>query len=179
MQLLDVSLDLVHLGLEHLLARHLADGVEFTMVALLLIVAHEFFPLFLEGCDQLLTLFLGHERPLSVHGGLILNLHLTNEIVLVLDLLLDLGHVLGHFAVSLLLQKVLLLRSGQFRGWQKVMSVSRAVLTCEDVLDGVGNDEVFVGDETLDWLLVTLRHGRFGNTRTLEFAHYMMMAEKD
>ena len=33
-----------------------------------------------------------------------------------------------------------------------------SVLTCEDVLDSVGDNEVLVRDQSVDWLLVLLWH---------------------
>ena len=45
-------------------------------------------------------------------------------------------------------------------------------LTCEDVLDGVGNDEVLVGDETVDGLVVALGHGRLSFSATIEFGNW-------
>jgi hypothetical protein len=63
-----------------------------------------------------------------------------NHLVLVLDVLLDALQVLGDLPVRLLLQPVdrvlLLLRRRQ------------------DVLDGVGDDEVFIGFQAHHWLLV-------------------------
>ena len=114
LQLLDICLNLVHLGLEHLLSGHLANGVEFTMVALLLVVAHQHLPLFLQGGNQFLALILRHQLPLLIKGSLLLDLHLTHKIVLVFNLLLDLGHVFGHLAVVFLLQHILLLGGGKF-----------------------------------------------------------------
>ena len=42
------------------------------------------------------------------------------------------------------------------------------VLTCEDVLNGVGNDEVLVRDEAMNRLLVALGHCSFFLGCTLE-----------
>ena len=117
LKFLDVGLDLVHLGLEDLLARLLADGVELAVVALLLVVAHEHFPLLLEGSDELLALILWHQHALTVSLILLLDLHLANKIVLVLNFCFDLCHVLGDFAVCLLLQEVLLTLCWQLGGY--------------------------------------------------------------
>lgn len=108
LKFLDVSLNLVHLGLEDLLARHLADSVELAVVALLLVVTHENLPLLLKGGDELLALLFTHELPLLISVVLLFDLHLTNEVVLILDFLFDLSDILGHSAVSLLLKHVLL-----------------------------------------------------------------------
>ncbi len=115
-QLSDVLLDLVHLGLKHLFAALLADGVQVAVVRLLLVVLHELLPLLLKSCDQLLTLLLGHEHALAVSLRLLLDLHVTNKGVLILDLLLDLGDVLGDLTVGFLLEEVLVLACRQFRG---------------------------------------------------------------
>ena len=37
--------------------------------------------------------------------------------------------------------------------------IDECVLTCEDVLNGVGNNEVLVGNETVDGLLIALWYG--------------------
>ena len=114
LKFLDVSLDLVHLGFEDLLAALLSDRVQLAMVRLLLVVAHEHLPFLLQSSDQFLTLLLGHEHSLAVPFVLFLDLHLANKVVLVLNLLLDLRDVLGDLAVRLLLEHVLLLASRQF-----------------------------------------------------------------
>ena len=43
------------------------------------------------------------------------------------------------------------------------------LLTSEDVLNSVGNDEVLVGNETVDGLVAILGHGGFLFTRALVF----------
>lgn len=43
------------------------------------------------------------------------------------------------------------------------------LLTSEDVLNGVGNDEVLVRNEAVDGLVAVLGHGRFLFTRALVF----------
>ena len=45
----------------------------------------------------------------------------------------------------------------------------RRLLTSEDVLNSVGNDEVLVRDEAVDGLVAVLGHGSFLFTRALEF----------
>ena len=42
-------------------------------------------------------------------------------------------------------------------------------LTCEDVLNSVGNDEVLVRDQAVDGLLITLWHCRLGHGRASDF----------
>ena len=171
LQLLDICLNLVHLGLEHLLAGHLANGVQLAMVALLLVVAHQHLPLLLQGGDEFLALILRHQLPLLVKGGLLLDLHLTHKIVLVFNLLLDLGHVFGHLAVVFLLQHILLLGGGKFRGCHhKHLSLHQIVLTSKNILNSVGNDEVFVRNKSMDGFLVALGHSRLGCSSALEFS---------
>ena len=71
-------------------------------------------PLFLKSSDQLTTLFLRHEELSSVLLSLLFDLHLTNKVVLVLNLVLDVGEVFRGLAVGLFLKEVLVLVSGQF-----------------------------------------------------------------
>ena len=49
LKFLDVCLNLVHLGLKHFLARLFADGVQFPVVRLLLVVPHQVLPFKLKG----------------------------------------------------------------------------------------------------------------------------------
>jgi len=114
LKLLDVGLDLIHLSFDGLLATLLADSVQFAVMRLLLVVTHEDIPFLLESCDQLLTLLFWHQHSLLVSLILLFDLHLTNEVVLVIDLLLNLCNVLGHFTVGFLFKHVLLLASRQF-----------------------------------------------------------------
>jgi hypothetical protein len=73
-------------------------------------------------------------------------LHLTDQVVLVLDLVLDLGQVFGNGAVVLLLEVVLVL-------------LGRKLGRSENVLDGVGNDEILVRNKTVDGLFIALGNG--------------------
>ena len=114
LKFLDVCLDLVHLGLEDLLAALLSDGVQLAVMALLLIVAHEHLPFLLKGSDKLLTLLLRHQHSLAISLVLLLDLHLANQIVLILNLRLDLCNILGYSTISFLLQHVLFLSCRQF-----------------------------------------------------------------
>ena len=121
-----------------------------------LVVQH--LPLLLEGRDQLLTLVLGHQELLAILLVLLLDLHFANEIVLVLDLILYLGQVLGHGAIILFLKVVLL---GVL--WQ--------LWRGKNVLDSVGNDKFLVRDEAVDRLLILLGDGRLGSVITAEFSN--------
>ena len=53
------------------------------------------------------------------------------------------------------------------------------VLTSEDVLDSVRDDEVLVGDEAVDRLLVTLRHGGLRRSCTRNFSNYRQEGKED
>ena len=44
-------------------------------------------------------------------------------------------------------------------------------LTCEDVLNGIGNNEVLVGNEAVDGLLVTLWYGRLRDSGSRNFSN--------
>ena len=116
------------------------------MVGFLLEVLVQALPLFLESCNQLLAFLLRHQHLLLVSLVLLLNLHLSHEVVLVFDLGLDFGNVLGHFSVRLLLKVVFVLLCWQFRSRQ-------------NVFDCIGYDEVLVGDQSVDWLLVLAWNG--------------------
>jgi len=85
-------------------------------VALLLVVTHEHLPLLLESGNELLALVLVHKLSLLITLILLLDLHLTNEVVLILNFLFDLGDILGHLAEGLFLKHVLFPWRGQFRG---------------------------------------------------------------
>ena len=82
---------------------------------------------------------------MTVFFILLLYLHFSHQVVFVSDLVLDLLEVLGGLSKILFLQLVLVLACRQL--WRG-----------EDVLDGVGNDEVFVGHETMNRLLILLGH---------------------
>ena len=159
MQFLDVGFDLVHLLGETIHAILLTDGVEgHHVMCLLLELLVQGLPLLLEGGNQFLALGVGHQELLAVALVLILDLHLTHQVVLVLDLVPDLGEVLGHGAVVLLLQVVLLLVGLQFgRG--------------KDVLDRVCHDKVLVRNEAVDGLLVVLGDGCLGSSATFILAN--------
>jgi membrane protein YdbS with pleckstrin-like domain len=118
----------------------------------------QYLPLLLEGSDQLLALVLGHQELLAVLLVLLLDLHFANEIVLILNLILYLGQVLGHGAIILFLKIVLLGVLGQL--WRG-----------KNILDSVSNDEVLVRDEAVDRLLILLGDGRLGSVITAEFSN--------
>uniref|UniRef100_A0A7S3CI24 Uncharacterized protein n=1 Tax=Strombidium rassoulzadegani TaxID=1082188 RepID=A0A7S3CI24_9SPIT len=96
----------------------------------LVLLVHDL-PLFLEGSDQLLLLVVVHEELLAVHVGLLLDLHLAHELVLVLDLSLNFLQIFGHLSVVPLLEVVFIFILGELGSGQ-------------DVLHGVRHDEVLV-----------------------------------
>ena len=116
------------------------------MVGLLLEVLVQALPLFLESSNELLAFLFRHQHLLLVSLVLLLNLHFSHEVVLVFDLGLDFGNVLGHFPVRFLLEEVFVLLGWQFRSRQ-------------NVFDCIGYDEVLVGDQSVDWLLVLAWNG--------------------
>jgi len=131
LKFLDIALHLVQLLFEVLLAVLFAERVQFAVVRLSLVLKVERLPFSLQGRDQLLALFLWHEHLLLVTFVLLLNLHLANQVVLVLDFVLDFGQVPWGLAVGVLLEHVLLLAGREF--W-----------CCQDVLHSVSHDEVLV-----------------------------------
>ena len=91
----------------------------------------EAFPLLLKGSDEFLALIFRHQHLLFISLVLLLNLHLSHEVVLVFDLSLDFGNVLWNLSISLLLQEVFFFGSRQF--WSS-----------KDVLNSVCNDEILI-----------------------------------
>ena len=52
------------------------------------------------------------------------------------------------------------------------MADKKEKLTCEDVLNSIGNDEVLVGDESMDGFLITLGYSGLWDVATLHFRNY-------
>jgi len=89
---LNIALNLVHLLSEAVHAVLLANGVKrHDVVGLFLELFVQGLPLLLECADQLLSFSVRHQELLLVALILLLNLHFTNQIVLVLDLIANLG----------------------------------------------------------------------------------------
>lgn len=130
-EFLNIILNLVHFSLQVLFAALLSNCVELAVVCFSLEVLVKDLPLLLQSSDQLLTLFFRHQHLLLVSLVLLLNLHLSDEVVFVFDFILDLRNVLWHLSVGFLLQHVFLF-------------LSRKLRCCKDVLNRVGNNEVFV-----------------------------------
>lgn len=125
----------------------------------LLVLFVDNLPLLLECGDELLAFVIGHEELLLVAVVLLLDLHLADHLVLILDLSLDLLDVLRHLAEVLLLEVVLV-----GVGWE---------LGCgQDVLNGICNDVVFVTYQAHDWLLLLL-----GNGNTLHIVLVLELGE--
>ena len=155
---LDVLLKLVHLADDGVHAGLLANSVKrHSVVSGLLELLVASLPLLLQGSNELLTFVFRHQELLAVTLVLLFNLHFTNQVVLVLDLVLDLGQVLGNGAVVLLLEVVLVLLGGQ---------LGRS----EDVLNSVGDDEILVGDEAVNWFFVPLGNGWLGLMAAFKFS---------
>ena len=89
------------------------------MMGLALVLDVQLLPLALERGNKFLALMVGHQSLLALLLVLLLNLHLLDQVVLVLNLVLDLLQVVWRLAVCLLLQVVVLLRCGQLRGYIK------------------------------------------------------------
>ena len=52
------------------------------------------------------------------------------------------------------------------------MADKKEKLTCEDVLNSIGNDEVLVGDESMDGFLIALGYSGLWDVTTLHFSNY-------
>ena len=155
---LDVLLKLVHLANDGIHAGLLANGVQrHSVVSGLLELLVASLPLLLQGCNELLTLVVGHQELLAVTLVLLFDLHFTDQVVLVLNLVLDLGQVLGNGAVVLLFQVVLVFLGGQ---------LGRS----EDVLYSIGNDEILVGDEAVNWFFIALGNRGLGLVAAFKFS---------
>jgi len=83
---------LVHFFSETIHAILFTDGVKWHhVVSLFLELFVHSFPLLLKSSDKLLTLTIGHEELLAITLVLLFNLHFTNQVVLVLNLISDFG----------------------------------------------------------------------------------------
>ena len=131
LELFNVAFDLVHLLGQRFHAGLLAECVEFGVVSLLLIVSVQQVPLLLKGSDEFSALRFRHQELLTVLFILLLDLHFTHEVILVFDFVLDLSQVLGDFAEVFLFQVILVLGGRQVR-------------SCQNIFNGVCDDEVFV-----------------------------------
>lgn len=147
LELLDVAFDLVHLLGQRFHPVLLAQSIEFGVVGFLLVVLVDHFPLLLKSGDQVLALAVRHQELLSVLLVLLLDLHFAHEVILVLDFVLDLGQVSWNFSEGFLFKIILVLGRGKVGSGQ-------------NVFNSVGNDEVFIADETVDGLFVTLGDSR-------------------
>jgi hypothetical protein len=123
-------------------------------VGLLLELLVEGFPLLLQSSDELLAFILRHEELCTISLVLFLDLHFADQVILVLDFVLDLGHVIGDSAVALLLEIVLLGVLGKFGGGK-------------DILNSVCNDKVFIADKAMNWLVIMLGDSGLRLSRTV------------
>ena len=78
--------------------------------------------------------------------SLLLNVQILDELVFVVDFLLDFVQILGHFAISLLLEEVRVL-------------IFRHLGRGENVLNGIGNDVVLVAHQAHNRLVALLWDG--------------------
>ena len=134
MELLDVLLDLVEFLLEVLLTRELSNRVHLPVVGLLLELMVKDLPLLLQSGDELLLLFIGHQELLAVALVLLLNLHLTDKVVFIINLVLDFVYVLRDLSIVFLLQVILIVVCIDLRGY--IVSVSIRMAAFETYLQG-------------------------------------------
>ena len=92
----------------------LSKCVKFAVNRFLLEFVVKFLPLLLQSGDELLAFLLWHQHLLTISLVLFLDLHLADKVIFVLDLTLDLGHILWYLSVGLLLEVVLVLAGWQF-----------------------------------------------------------------
>jgi len=52
------------------------------------------------------------------------------------------------------------------------MADKKELLTCEDVLNSIGYDEVLVRDESMDGFLIALGHSLLWDVSTIHSRHY-------
>lgn len=96
------------------------QGIELALVGEGLVLLVDNLPLLFESCNEFLSLSIWHDLLLSVSFVFFVKLHLTHELVLVVNLALDLLEVVWHFAISLLLQIVLRGVLRDFRSYRKI-----------------------------------------------------------
>ena len=142
-QFLNVALNLLHLSQQSLFSVSLTQGVQLAVVRFLLEFNMHDLPLLLQGYDQLLALAFRHQKLLTVTFILFLNLHLSHQVIFVCNFVFDFFEVFWGLAEVLLLEVVLIL-------------VGRQLWSREDVLHCVRNNEIFVGNEAVNRLLVPL-----------------------
>merc|ERR1712127_291139 len=97
-------------------------------------------PLLLESSNELALFGFIHKELLTVHVSFLFDLHLSNELVFVLNFLLDVLEVLWNLTIVLFLEEISL-----SVGWQSWGS--------KDVLNSIGHNKVLIRDEAHDWLL--------------------------
>ena len=103
----DILLQLGKFGFAALLLLFQADSVHLLDVGDLLVLPVHDLPLLLQGRNELLTLGVRKKELLFVLLVFFFNLHFSDQLILVVDFLLDLLHVLGHFSKVSLLQVIL------------------------------------------------------------------------
>lgn len=99
------------------------QGIELALVGESLVLLVDNLPLLFESCNEFLSLSIRHDLLLSVSFVFFVKLHLTHELVLVVNLTLDLLEVVWHFAISLLLQIVLRGVLRDFRSYSEIKTM--------------------------------------------------------
>lgn len=99
------------------------QGIELALVGKGLVLLVDNLPLLFESCNEFLSLSIWHDLLLSVSFVFFVKLHLTHELVLVVNLTLDLLEVVWHFAISLLLQIVLRGVLRDFRSYSEIKTM--------------------------------------------------------
>jgi len=105
----------------------------------LLVLLVNYFPFLLKLGYQFFALLVRQQELLFVSFIFLFDLHLADQLVLVFNLVLDFLQVFRTLAVRTFFQKVFVFINGQF-GSLKL----RAILTCENVLDSIGNYVILV-----------------------------------
>ena len=84
------------------------------MDGLLLELVMQNLPLLLKSSNELLTLLFRHQHLLTISLILFFYLHLTDKVVFVFDLSLDLGEIIWYLTIGFLFEVVFILVCSQF-----------------------------------------------------------------
>jgi len=123
LELFDVLLDLVEFLFEVLLTTELSNRVHLSVVGLLLELMVKDLPLLFQSSDELVLLFIGHQELLAVALVLLLNLHLTDKVVFIINLVLDFVYVLWDRSIVFLLQVILVVVCIKLRGYRSRLDI--------------------------------------------------------
>lgn len=97
-----------------------AESVEFALMGKSLVLLVDNLPFLFECCNELLSLRVWHDLLLSVSFVFFVKLHLTDELILIINLTLDLLEVVWNFSISLLLKIVLRGVLRDFRSYSEI-----------------------------------------------------------